>query len=1101
MHSHHTAHRLLLLDQGERARVLSPTVLRRIIRDRHPVGFHVPHDTFYILDRKELLDTVDPNTLIPPLHEHLDTFYLLAAPPHYLSQHEQLHLLSRRFFCARLLHNLRRTPQSYQNPLQHLDGPSLDEIRAILLEEDRILPPYTPEGLLEAFALQLLELHHFEPDNVEGFFPTLSSVHALATKLSETTQSASIYHDTRLQDAPPPRTLQRLKAEAHTPPPTPIPLHENTARTRIERASKRGNDVRAAILALRSGASPRPHLHNLGERLSHALGQQGPNPEKWASALAPLLPWASRGLAPPEARLLFDLQRACVERERESLRLDLVGWGISGGEQPAMRPLPGLDLILISRSLKRASSRVPTLHLKADELSALTPLLKEAAQCAQDRLLDRFERPLRDALHDVGIHPQNLPEQIAADKLVAELLDRLVARGFLSLGDLRDAISRNDIKLEDLTDPKSFLAGDELLRLDRLLDRRFEGASRRGEAYMRMLQRLSALAFGTRPGRWITRTLLLPFGGAHVVLEGTQHILSPLLVWMGGSPIHISNLASLAALGTFFLSMLLSPKLRNALYKGYKGVRASFRSIWNLPLLRAIRENRTLKNLARATLPPALPALATGSAMGTFASSWIPGVAVALSVFVAGLTLSQTDLGRAVQEQMVDWTLVQWRFFYHKFLPGLFAYVQEVSKRTIDRLERVLYRVDEWLRFKSTDKRRTLLLKATLGLLWSVASYIVRIYVTLLIEPQVNPIKHFPVVTVSHKIILPFTLQITSLLSAPLKPVVGPVIAGAIVGPTVFLLPGVFGFLVWEFKENWKLYRHNRPRALEPVAFGEHGETMTALLRPGFHSGTLPRLYRKLRQASRNRKGASSSRALRKYREELHHTRDAIQTFLERGIIALWNGASSEILLGVGQIILGPNRIQIELVRTDSPGHSPSRIAFEEHEGWQLASMDEEGWISTLDRESRTRIRALLAGLYKMAGADMTREHLESQIPEDARSKIDERGWVVTIPGSTPSEVVYDLAQPSLLQPQLLRGTHALPSLPRNAAFFDEYELLWDDWVRVWGGDLPPKDLVPGFVIFSTRQEEGRISSEESSRSGATAPGEGSIAGASTGMI
>ena len=140
--------------------------------------------------------------------------------------------------------------------------------------------------------------------------------------------------------------------------------------------------------------------------------------------------------------------------------------------------------------------------------------------------------------------------------------------------------------------------------------------------------------------------------------------------------------------------------------------------------------------------------------------------------------------------------------------------------------------------------------KACLGLVWFFVAYVVRIYVNLLIEPQVNPIKHFPVVTVSHKVILPMSLKLTRLLAAPLSPL-GPRFALFIAGTTVLLLPGVFGFLVWELKENWRLYEANRAESLRPVLVGDHGETMGSLLRPGIHSGTLPKLFAKLRKAER----------------------------------------------------------------------------------------------------------------------------------------------------------------------------------------------------------------------------------------------------------
>ena len=82
-----------------------------------------------------------------------------------------------------------------------------------------------------------------------------------------------------------------------------------------------------------------------------------------------------------------------------------------------------------------------------------------------------------------------------------------------------------------------------------------------------------------------------------------------------------------------------------------------------------------------------------------------------------------------------------------------------------------------------------------------------------------NPIKHFPVVTVSHKMILPMTDQLLHAANGWLAPRLGAVAANAIVGPTVLLLPGVFGFLVWELKENFRLYAQNRDVNVGAVMF------------------------------------------------------------------------------------------------------------------------------------------------------------------------------------------------------------------------------------------------------------------------------------------
>jgi hypothetical protein len=84
-------------------------------------------------------------------------------------------------------------------------------------------------------------------------------------------------------------------------------------------------------------------------------------------------------------------------------------------------------------------------------------------------------------------------------------------------------------------------------------------------------------------------------------------------------------------------------------------------------------------------------------------------------------------------------------------------------------------------------------------------------------------------------------------------------------------IPGVFGFLAWELKENWRLYAANRPRTLRPVQVGRHGESMRRLLLPGFHSGTIPKLFGKLRRQLRGRDRASGTTRAGEQLAELAH--------------------------------------------------------------------------------------------------------------------------------------------------------------------------------------------------------------------------------------
>ncbi len=169
-------------------------------------------------------------------------------------------------------------------------------------------------------------------------------------------------------------------------------------------------------------------------------------------------------------------------------------------------------------------------------------------------------------------------------------------------------------------------------------------------------------------------------------------------------------------------------------------------------------------------------------------------------------------------------------------------------------------------------------------------SYVIRIYVNILIEPQVNPIKHFPVVTVSHKIMLPWLPTLTRLMAAPLTPFLGFEAASAFAGANVLLLPGAFGFLVWELKENWRLYEANRPARIPRIVIGRHGETMVRLFKPGLHSGTIPKLFAKLRRAVRDAYSSDpkANGVVARRRQDLHEVGEEIDRFFDREVLALF---------------------------------------------------------------------------------------------------------------------------------------------------------------------------------------------------------------------
>jgi hypothetical protein len=281
----------------------------------------------------------------------------------------------------------------------------------------------------------------------------------------------------------------------------------------------------------------------------------------------------------------------------------------------------------------------------------------------------------------------------------------------------------------------------------------------------------------------------------------------------------------------------------------------------------------------------------------------------------------------------------------------------------------------------------------------------------------------------------------------------GPIFGNGFVVITLFFVPGICGFVVWELKANWKLYRANRPRNLKPVMIGSHGETMIRLLRPGFHSGTLPKLYRRLRKAERRGLPAT----VRKVVAGLHHVEEDVGHFVERELLALlrqskgWGGLAIELRT----IHLATNRI---LVALDCPvlGEHPLELTFDQQTGWLVAGVLEQGWLPKLTNEQRHTLAAGLAGLYKMAGVDVSREQIEQSLaPARVAYDIKQEGLEVWTAPDYSVSAVYDLSSGPVLEPHPSNGTpvRGLPSLDTSRLLFTHVPVSWDDWVRMWDHD------------------------------------------------
>ncbi|HEY3359848.1 MAG TPA: hypothetical protein VGQ83_41745 [Polyangia bacterium] len=1063
--------------------VVEPRLLRRIIRQRHRLGrlgLQVPHDRCLALSRAELHAAAGGDRLGAGAHDLPDPVVLLPRPsvdptdPAAVARaltalwralfHSRVHLAFERRLADGAL-----TDAAIRGRIHHIGQTEFDEIRLVLRQDNLLLPPYGDRGTFVEFAALFLELRHFDERALTRTFPTLvDHLAAVDAVLAADVDAAALLAATR------PVGAARDPAVA-APARHPRAADAPAATADADHAAEVGNLVRAAILTLGAArrstpaarATARLQIMALSERLADTIlgAEAGPDGSRAAWLVAATdtlvdLADVAAGRGGPrvtvEARLLHDLQKACTEHDVRTV--DAVGWALSLGRRAVVRSLPALRAVRIARHLRAAENKLARVHLPEADRRRVAELVHTLRHRADTNVRAALGPRIQDVLDRVGFVPTNVPEEVARRKLISELLDVVVERGTFGLSQLRDAVSRNNLKLPRLK-LGELLVGDQLLKADRLLADALDGVYRRGEIYLRFLQKVSSVAFGTWLGRMATLYAVLPLGASFVLLEGLQHIVGPLLRRLHGHRVHLLTRPSFAVTAVAIFLLIHSPACRRGAHAGWRGVRFVLkllcydlpRWLFTRPLLRRLRESRPARLLWRYVLKPgvvALPALWLAPRLHLGRRG---ALVAAGALFLALDVALNSRLGRAVEEAVGDATVRAVHQVRARILPGLLALILGAFRGLVDGLERALYAVDEWLRFRQGESLLAQLGKGLFGVVWFFATYLIRIYVNLLIEPQINPIKHFPVVTVSHKIILPMSPTLLAVFRAPLMPL-GPVIANGVGATTVVLLPGVFGFLVWEFKENWKLYRGDRAAALKPVRVGHHGEAMGALLRPGFHSGTVPKLYAKLRRATW--RGDAS---VGKHQEAVHHTAEAVKQFVEREWVGLmkttrrWAGGP----VSVGGVELGSNRVRVEL-RAPAVAGASAWLVFEEQSGWILASLaPTPSWIDALDDAGRAVLTRALGGLYAMAGVQLVREQIEAELGAETPYDIADEGLVVWPGQGYGTEVVYDLRRAGTLRPAV-RGEEPAqppPALDGARLRFADHPLPWHAWVATWAED------------------------------------------------
>jgi hypothetical protein len=395
-------------------------------------------------------------------------------------------------------------------------------------------------------------------------------------------------------------------------------------------------------------------------------------------------------------------------------------------------------------------------------------------------------------------------------------------------------------------------------------------------------------------------------------------------------------------------------------------------------------------------------------------------------------------------------------------LRQIVVFFLDLFKAIVDAIEGAFYTIDEWLRFRRGEGELSLIIRAVLGAIWFPISYVARFYIVVLIEPGFNPIKA-PISILAAKFVYPFLVPVTEPSVAFLTPFIGSYLAWGLVVPTFWLIPDAFGFLVWEMKENWRLYRANRSSTLTPVRIGHHGETMRALLQPGFHSGTIPRLFTRMRRAERDAIRTGNWSLARSYRQSLHEIEEAIGRFVERNMLNLLRLSSpwENVELHVGTVHLARSRVRVEVLHSGFL-EQPLWLEFSENDTWLVAGIQKRGWLDHLQPDQLWPLNSALASLYKLAGIGFVREQLHAVIPDDTMPyDITRDRFILWEDHKEGKGMAYNLVgRAEKLYPRSPESGRLIdgPTFDAKRLIFARVPLYWNQWVECWNGHHDDSD-------------------------------------------
>ena len=280
-----------------------------------------------------------------------------------------------------------------------------------------------------------LELRYFAPDSLSTYFPA-SRIWLASRPCSRPIATPRGYSRPRdcqalrkhRRDSTPKARKKRLRPPSRRSR-LPTFRRKRAARRLLDKANRigaRGNLVRAASMRIAAARRGTPNqatrgldraqhdMERTADRLQPALGFDDGERVTWVRLLMVLAINSGHAIWSNEMRLLYDLQKVCIDHERGVYKLDICRWIVSALREPLKRPLPAKRDVLMARHLRRATQRLPSIRVSPWAARRLRKLLQVGLAPGRDKVRTRFRPVIETALNRAKLRRRTCPRALPA---------------------------------------------------------------------------------------------------------------------------------------------------------------------------------------------------------------------------------------------------------------------------------------------------------------------------------------------------------------------------------------------------------------------------------------------------------------------------------------------------------------------------------------------------------------------------------------------------------------------------------------------------------------------------------------------------------------